>query len=168
MNPVTSNLEVEHQGSSQASPDVAWGEKEQARQIALLEAHLLEEKIHFIIDRAQLIRADDRSSKQRDRCIATELYQSYLDYAIAIITGETVPYRSAIKTLQGLSRKAAKYFPNLTHRFSAALALHCLKTAQNLFNTLFLKLLVAADTAVKSLPLFLYGPELSEFRHRHR
>lgn len=151
MNPVTSNLEAERRGNSQASRAVAWGKKERARQIALLETHLLEEKIHRILDYACLICDDAPSSRQRETRVATELYQSYLDYALAVITSSAVPYRSALKTLQGLSRKAAKYFRGLTHRFSAALALHYLNTAQNVFNTLSLKLLVAADVSVHSM-----------------
>jgi len=160
--------------ASVTAPAESWGEDEIAREIALLQAHLCEEKISRIIDRAMeaLVAVDgvplDDLSRGRPADIEEELRQSYLDYALSVIIGRALPYEKAIRNIRTLSRRALALFPHLTHRLSAAASIYQLIQANRACSALFLKLRRFAEAALYGLPLFAYGPELNEFRHRHR
>jgi hypothetical protein len=157
--------------SAHASPAESWGEKEVAREIALLEAHILEDRISRLIDEAHVAVEADNPVGLKDLYyeilpvnIEDELKQSYLDYAMSVIVGRALPDDKALKTLRGLSRRGISLFTNFAHRLSAAIAINRLQIAA----LAFMSLSKAAEIACNRIPLFAYGPELSEFRHRLR
>lgn len=156
--------------------DDVWGSEKEKREIALLEAHLLKDTIARTIELAlAAIESDTESTcsgenkKEALRInIEDELRQSYLDYAMSVIVGRTLPCSKAIRNIQTLSKRAMALFPHLAHRLSAALAIHRLTSAEKACSVLILKFRKSAESALFRQPLFAYGPELSDFRHRHR
>lgn len=157
--------------STHASPAESWGEKEVAREIALLEAHIHVDAINRLIDEAlAAVEADNPVGLNRRRYeilpanIEDELKQSYLDYAMAVIVGGALPDAKAVKTLRALSRRGISLFTRFAHGLSAAIAIHRLQRAA----LTFMRLSKTAEIACNRMPLFAYGPELSEFRHRLR
>ncbi len=157
--------------SAHASPAESWGEKEVAREIALLEAHVHEDRISRLIDEAHVaVEANNPVGLKGLRYeilpvnIEDELKQSYLDYAMSVIVGRALPDGKAVKTLRELSRRGISLFTSFTHRLSAAIAINRLQKAA----LTFMSLSKAAEIACNRIPLFAYGPELSEFRHRLR
>jgi hypothetical protein len=157
--------------SVNASPAESWGEKEVAREIALLEAHVHEDRISRLIDEAHVaVEANNPvglkglSYEILPVNIEDELKQSYLDYAISVIVGRALPDGKAVKTLRELSRRGISLFTSFTHRLSAAIAINRLQEAA----LTFMSLSKAAEIACNRIPLFAYGPELSEFRHKLR
>ncbi len=157
--------------STHASPAEPWGEKEVAREIALLEAHVHEDKIERLIDAALAAVGGENSGGLKGPSyeilplnIEDELKQSYLDYAMAVIVGRALPDAKAVKTLRALSRRGISLFSRFSHGISAAIAIHRLQKAA----LTFMSLSKAAEIACNRIPLFAYGPELSEFRHRLR
>lgn len=161
---------------SNITPADAWGDEKKAREIALLEAHLSEERITRIIEKA-FVSVEGAADSTPVGEIAKEsvhtsieeaLRQSYLDYAMSVIVGRALPCGKAIRNIQTLSRRAMALFPHLAHGLSAALAIHRLTCADKACSALLLKLRKSAESAILRLPLFAYGPELSEFRHRLR
>jgi hypothetical protein len=162
--------------ASNAAPADSWGEKEVAREIALLEAHLSEERISRAIENAfaavEGFADSTRSGGLTKEILLVnledEIHQSYLDYAMAVIVGRALPCGKAIRAIQNLSQRAMALFPYLSHGLTAALAIHRLTSADKACSALLLKLRKSAESALYGLPLFAYGPELSEFRHRIR
>ena len=157
--------------SAQASPAESWGEKEIAREIALLEAHIQEDRISRLIDEAHaLVEADNplelkgRSHTLLPVNIEDELKESYLDYAMAVIADTGLSDAKAVKTLRALSRRGISIFTSFAHRLSAAIAINSLQKAA----LTFMSLSKTAEIAGNRIPIFAYGPELSEFRHRLR
>lgn len=157
--------------SAHASPAESWGEKEVAREIALLEAHVHEDRICRLIEEAYVaveannpIGPEGLSYETLPVNIEEELRQSYLDYAMSVIIGRALPDYEAVKTLRELSRRGLSLFTSFAHRLSAAIAIIRLQIAA----LTFMSLSKAAQIACNRVPLFAYGPELSEFRHRLR
>lgn len=157
--------------SVHASPAESWGEKEVAREIALLEAHVHEDRISRLIDEAHAAVEADNPVELKGLSyeilpvnIEDELKQSYLDYAMAVIVGRALPDAKAVKTLRALSRRGISLFTSFAHRLSAAIAINSLQKAA----LTFMSLSKAAEIAGNRIPIFAYGPELSEFRHRLR
>ncbi len=162
---------------------LSWGEKETAREIALLEALVLEDDISRAIDSACQAVETDRCASEHDTGyggtgslareilpvdIEEELRQSYLDYAMSVIIGGEVPLRKAVVVLRTLSRRALRACPYLSHGIAAALAIRQITFAQKNSPSLLSILSQSADAAFYRVPLFADGPELSEFRHRLR
>lgn len=153
-------------------PAVSWGEKEAAREIALLEAHVRQEKIKSVIDEA--IAAVEAHNAPRGGewlhgkilpiCIEEELHQSYFDYAMSVIVNGHVSSNHAISVLRSLSLRAMAHFRHFANGLSVAMAIFRIKERSRTF----LNLSKAAESACNRVPLFAYGPELSEFRHRFR
>jgi len=167
------NMPATDKSTCSAAPADAWGDKEVAREIALLEAHLSEDKVTRAIEKAfaaveGLSPGSELAKEILPVNIEDELRQSYLDYAISVIVGRALPCDEAIRNIQTLSRRAIALFPFLAHRLAAALAIHLLSIAEKACSALLLKLRKSAESALYGLPLFAYGPEVSEFRHRHR
>lgn len=157
--------------SAHASPAESWGEKEVAREIALLEAHVHEDRICRLIEEAYVaveannpIGPEGLSYETLPVNIEEELRQSYLDYAMSVIIGRALPDYEAVKTLRELSRRGLTLFKSFAHCLSAAIAINRLQIAA----LTFMSLSKAAQIACNRIPLFAYGPELSEFRHRLR
>lgn len=157
--------------SAHASPAESWDEKEIAREIALLEAHVHEERISRLIDEAHVaveannpVGLEDLRYEILPVNIEDELKQSYLDYAMSVIVGRALPDSKAVKTLRELSRRGISLFRSYAHSVSAAIAISRLQIAA----LTFMSLSKTAEIACNRIPLFAYGPELSEFRHRLR
>jgi hypothetical protein len=153
------------------APAESWGEKGVAREIALLEAHVRQDKIARIIDEA--LAATERvknsvglkgPSKEALVNIEDELRESYLDYAMSVIVGRALSNFNAIDVIRTLSRKGMSLFSRFAHGLSAAIAIHRLQRELLTFKSLR----KVAEIACNRAPLFAYGPELSEFRHRLR
>uniref|UniRef100_A0A1I8ANV1 Carboxyvinyl-carboxyphosphonate phosphorylmutase n=1 Tax=Steinernema glaseri TaxID=37863 RepID=A0A1I8ANV1_9BILA len=116
------------------------------------EAHVHEDRISRLIDEAHVaVEANNHVGLEGLRYeilpvnIEDELKQSYLDYAMTVIIGRALPDSEAVKTLP-------------------AVAINRLQLAA----LTFMSLSKAAEIACNRIPLFAYGPELSEFRHRLR
>ncbi|MEE4683190.1 hypothetical protein V2K56_26415 [Pseudomonas alliivorans] len=157
--------------SAHASPADFWGEKEVAREIALLEAHVHEDRISRLIDESHVaVEANNPAGLKGLRYeilpvnIEDELKQSYLDYAMSVIVGRALPGGKAVNNLRELSRRGISLFTSFAHRLSAAIAINRLQKAA----LTFMSLSKTAEIACNRIPLFAYGPELSEFRHRLR
>lgn len=160
------------ENTTSVAPAVSWGEKEVAREIALLEAHVRQDKITNAVDRALAVleSLDGLGEAQRlsndiiSDCIEETLREGYLDYAESVIRRGQLCGHEAIDVIRTLSRRVMASFPHLTSGLSAALAIFRIER-----KTLsFASLIKAAKTACSRVPLFAYGPELSEFRHRLR
>lgn len=170
------DIPATYRSSSSTALADSWGDKEVAREIALLEVHISEERINRAIENAfaavdgvaNSTHHGEISKETLQVNIEDELRQSYLDYAMSVIVGQALPCSKAIRNIQTLSRRAMALFPHLAHRLSVALAIHHLASADKACSALLLKLRKFAESALFGLPLFAYGPELSEFRHRHR
>lgn len=191
--PVTDTPALEEDVDSVYSA-ASWGEKEEARQIALLEAVVRLDNIHTVIDK---ITASEEGGNRNERSeaptplplnIEDELRQSYLDYAMSVIVGKALDLEEAAGKLRVISRKTvpwtscgliggsefSRHTPSLheirKQALTAALAIIRLKQAakNGWISTLLLKLISSAKAAHCRLPLFAYGPELSEYRHRLR
>ncbi|MGY4661146.1 hypothetical protein ACVWZ9_001940 [Pseudomonas chlororaphis] len=162
-------------------PADPWGEKEEIRQIALLDAVVRMDDIHRIIDTiAASEEGDEVETTSFDFIpvsVDEELRQSYLDYAMCVIMGGALDPNEAVRKLRVLSHRVMTISPhpgelaNLQKQgLTVALAIFRLKRAAwfKRISALLLKLLKTANTAYFRRPLFAYGPELSEFRHRLR
>ncbi|EOG7777819.1 hypothetical protein N5C69_19060 [Pseudomonas aeruginosa] len=169
---------IEEDTTSVASAE-SWGEKEVAREIALLEAHVRQDTITKAVDALAALDFVARDHKQSTvvvpQCILDELNQSYLDYAMSVIVGRELPVAKAARTLRRLSQRAGMILAARTNLASllkfelkAALALHRFDVASRALSAQVLTLKKSAESACFSNPLFAYGPELSEFRHRFR
>jgi len=172
----------------------SWGEKEEARQVALLDAVVRLDNIHNVIDK---MTASEESGEPIECSeaprtlplnIEDELRQSYLDYAMSVIVGKALDPEKAAGKLRVISRKVlswtecgliggcdlSRHTPSLREiqkqALTAALAIIRLKQAakNGRISSLLLKLINSAKAAHCRLPLFAYGPELSEYRHRLR
>lgn len=157
--------------SAHASPAESWGEKEVAREIALLEVHVHEDRISRLIYEAYVaVEANNPVGLKGLHYeilpvnIEDELKQSYLDYAMSVIVGRALPDGKAVKILRELSRRGISLFASFAHRLSAAIAIDRLQKAA----LTFMSLSKTAEIACNRIPLFAYGPELCEFRHRLR
>lgn len=176
MNCPEPNMPAPDRSASNSAPADSWGEKELARETALLEAHLSEERISLAIENvfnAVEGRGDSTCSGGPTKetllvNLKEEINQSYLDYAMAVIVGRALPCDKAIRAIQNLSQRAMALYPYLSHGLIAALAIHRLISAEKSCSTLLLRLRKSAESALYGLPLFAYGPELSQFRHRIR
>ncbi|WP_040071845.1 hypothetical protein [Pseudomonas batumici] len=161
----------------------SWGEKETAREIALLEALVLEDDICRAIETAFHAVENGHSASEHDPGyrgtgslareiipvdVDGEVKQSYLDYAMYVIMDGHVSLSKAVTVLRTLSRRALRACPYLSHRLAAALAIRQITSAQKNLSSLLSRLSQLADAAFYRVPLFADGPELSEFRHRHR
>jgi len=157
--------------SIHATPAESWGEKEVAREIALLEAHVHQDKIYRLIDEALAATQPEKSgalggpSKEALLTnIEGELKESYLNYAMRVIVSDALSSLDAIDTIRTLSRRGMSIFSGFAHGLSAAIAIYRLQKE----NLTFMNLSKVAEIACNRVPLFAYGPELSEFRHRLR
>lgn len=153
------------------APAESWGEKEVAREIALLEAHVHQDKIDRLIDEAlaatgtEILEGLKGPSKEALLTnIEDELKQSYLDFAASVIVERALSNLEAIDTIRTLSRRGMSIFSGFAHGLSAAIAIYRLQKE----TLTFMSLSRAAEIACNRIPLFAYGPELSEFRHRLR
>lgn len=160
--PETDMAAAERSNCSVALAACGWGDRELAREIALLEAHLSEEKIHRTI---HIIKSNNCTLTAD---IEEELRQSYLDYAMSVIVSGALDCVRATKKLRYFSQRAMAYLPSLRHRLTSGLAIQQIVIAQKACAAQLLKLHKSAESAFYNSPLFAYGPELSEFRHRHR
>ncbi|MCK9797451.1 hypothetical protein M1B34_06790 [Pseudomonas sp. MAFF 302030] len=191
--PETNNPALEEDTDS-VSPAASWGEKEEARQIALLEAVVRLDHIHHVIDEITAPKeGDDDSTLVKGQILPfnleSELRFSYLDYAMTVICGRALDPGKAAGTLRRISRRVSmepcgligcleyeRRCPTLTLRqlqkqaLTAALAILRLdQAARNArISALLLKMLTSANAARYGFPLFAYGAELSEYRHRLR
>lgn len=167
--PKPNNTAIEE--SIHATPAGSWGEKEVAREIALLEAHVHQDKIHRLIDEALVATQSEKSGGRYGPSkaalltdIEDELQESYLDYAMSVIVSRSLSSLDAIDTIRTLSRRGMSIFSGFVHGLSAAIAIYRLQREI----LTFMNLSKAAEIACNRVPLFAYGPELSEFRHRLR
>jgi hypothetical protein len=83
---------------------------------------------------------------------------------MSVIVGRALPDGKAMNALRVLSRRGISLFTSFAHRLSAAIAINRLQKAA----LTFMSLSKTAEIACNRIPLFAYGPELSEFRHRLR
>lgn len=152
-----------------AAPAESWGEKEVAREIALLEAHVHQDFIHQLIDEALAVTESESSGVEglsKETLLSNiegELRESYLDYALRVIS-EELSSIDAIDAIRSLSRRGLSVFSRFAHGLTAAIAISRLQKEI----LTFMNLSKAAEVACNRVPLFAYGPELSEFRHRLR
>jgi len=157
------------------APAESWDEKEVAHEIALLEAHIRQDSIVRLIDEAIAVVAATEEAESSGGLngpskevlltnIDDELKQSYLDYAMSVIVGRTLSSLDAVDAIRTLSRRGMSLFSSFAHGLSVAIAINLLQKA----TLTFMNLSKAAEIACNRAPLFAYGPELSEFRHRLR
>jgi hypothetical protein len=191
--PETNNPALEEDTDS-VGPAASWGEKEETRQIALLEAAVRLDHIHHVIDEITAPEEGDEGNTLEKGeifpiSLENELRSSYLDYAMTVICSRELDLGRAAGNLRVISRRISmepcgflgycdyeRRYPPLTLRqlqkqaLTAALAILRLdQAARNArISALLLKMLKSANAALYRLPLFAYGAELSEYRHRLR
>jgi len=179
MNRPEPTLTAIEEDTTSVTPAESWGEKEVAREIALLEAHVRQDTITKAVDALAALDFVGGDHKQSTvvipQSVLDELNQSYLDYAMSVIVGRELSVAKAARTLRRLSQRARIILAaqtNLTSllrlELKAALALRRFDVASRALSAQLLKLKKSAESACFSNPLFAYGPELSEFRHRFR
>lgn len=147
------------------------------RQIALLEAHILESKIEKLeAEFSHHVRTYgiDRGSY----AIQSELQERYVAYALKVIVAKALSHKETVHLLNRISEKLKAFFSYHYDAFGARALAH-LSRAHALFHNTFsawmrhervqvLKRIQFSEVASLRVPLFAYGPELSEDRHRFR
>lgn len=196
MNRPETNNPAREDDADRVVPAASWGEKEEAREIALLDAVISYDTLQRLVEEA----AAPEECGETNSTLAHEirpvniddemLRNSYLDYAMTVIVGRALNPLVAADRLRTLSRRTVGepqglicpfeygdyYSTPLTllqlqkQALTAALALLRLTQAarKERISALLLKMLNSANAACYGLPLFAYGPELSEYRHRLR
>lgn len=163
--PKSNHLVIE--GHESASPATSWGKKEVAREIALLEAHIYQDKIARLTQEALESSEGDLKGGTASiavRGISKELLQAYDNYARVVISSRTTSFTEAIGAILDSLRAVAGHLSGSKYYLSSAETIRLLKTEL----CKLMSLDKIAETACNRTPLFAYGPELSEFRHRLR
>jgi hypothetical protein len=155
-----------------------WGEKEESRQIALLEECVQRDNITRIFEALESL---EQSVSTADSAITVlppkvrdKLHACYLDYAITVVSELKCSPHEATSFIRGLSLRETRLRPYRSHLFAlcngitAALAIRILERAARSAANMLLKFKKASDSALFRMPLFAYGPELNKFRHRLR
>lgn len=180
MNRPEPKMIANEEDASNVAPAESWGEKEVAREIALLEAHVQQDNITCAVNAlAFIVERENAGSFVETTLVGNieeELRQSYIDYVMSVIDGQALRTTKAIEVIRTQSRRAAEFLSRYrgglatlrSHGLTVAMAIQRLQRAPRLTSILLLKLRKAANSACFRVPLFAYGPELSEFRHRLR
>lgn len=163
--PKSNHLVIEeHESSASAT---SWGKKEVTREIALLEAHIYQDKIARLTQEALESSENDQgsySTKITSRGVCKELLETYNDLSLFVIESRTVCFTSAINSILRSLRALHRTFSGSKLRLGPAEAIKRLIVE--------VRRLVSfgeiSEAASNRAPLFAYGPELSDFRHRFR
>lgn len=163
--PESNHLVIEEHES--ASSATSWGKKEVTREIALLEAHIYQDKIARLTQEALESSENDQgsySTKIKSRGICKELLETYSDLSIFVIQSRVARITSAISSILRSLRALNRTFSGSTLHLRSAELIKRL--------TIEIRRLVSfgeiSEAASNRAPLFAYGPELSDFRHRFR
>lgn len=161
MNLPETEISAERSSPGVVQADEGWGDLERRRQIALLEAHLLQERLNHTLD---AIEEEHRSGSG-----AEESTQRWINLAVQSIINDVLEdVGIKANALRDFSARARVYAHRLRHHLGSALVIRQLQIIKRVCSALLIRLRKAAESALYSLPLFAYGPELSEFRHRYR
>ncbi|MDG9928775.1 MULTISPECIES: hypothetical protein [unclassified Pseudomonas] len=162
------------ESTTDALLDGAWGVRQLRREIALLEAHIQEERVSDALRRAQSLlyvldtKRDDAGRALPSPSTAVDNLADRVvgEFVLSIIQrGGERSLDEAIQRFQEWSLNA-RGIPSWKRRI--AQAIRQIVVARKLCALLVIRLISMSETATTRLPLFAYGPELSEFRHRHR
>lgn len=163
--PESNHLVIEEHES--AASATSWGKKEVTREIALLEAHIYQDKIARLTQEALESSENDQggySTKITSRGICKELLETYNELSIFVIQSRVARFTSAIGSIVSSLRELHRTFSGSKLRLGPAEAIKRLIVE--------VRRLVSfgeiSQAASNRAPLFAYGPELSEFRHRLR
>lgn len=170
------NVMTSEEDMSNVAPAVSWGEKELAREIALLEASICEGDLSRSIDElASLVGSPPAVGDVTVIRTEEDLRKGYSKYVKTVINGQALALSKAIAAIQEFTRRISEVFSHLEcysssskNELTAALAIRRLQISSNATSKLLLRLQKSANSALFRVPLFAYGPELSEFRHRLR
>ncbi|WP_165677605.1 hypothetical protein [Metapseudomonas otitidis] len=163
--PKSNHLVIEEHES--AASATSWGKKEVTREIALLEAHIYQDKIARLTQEALESSENDQGSeaaKIASRGICKELLEAYDDLSLFVVDSRAIQFTDAITAILDSLRSLGSTFLGSIFHLGPAEAIKRL--------TIEIRRLVSfgeiSEAAANRAPLFAYGPELSEFRHRLR